>query len=121
MIRVTVWGENIHEKKNKTVAEIYPTGMHTCIAEGLNQDKAIKAVTATLDQPEHGLTDKVLDETDVLTWWGHAGHDLVEDVLHPGPLGVEVHLRRADALLEQLAARPLDGFLAAEAIFDRPV
>jgi len=37
--------------------------------------------TATLDQPEHGLTDEVLEGTDVLTWWGHAGHDQVDDTV----------------------------------------
>ena len=37
--------------------------------------------TATLDQPEHGLTDEVLANTDVLTWWGHMGHHLVEDAV----------------------------------------
>jgi len=35
--------------------------------------------TATLDQPEHGLTAEALAETDVLTWWGHMGHHLVAD------------------------------------------
>jgi trehalose utilization protein len=32
MIRVTVWGENVHERKNKVVAGIYPDGMHGTIA-----------------------------------------------------------------------------------------
>ena len=35
--------------------------------------------TATLDEPEHGLTEEVLDGTDVLVWWGHLAHDEVED------------------------------------------
>jgi trehalose utilization protein len=78
-LKVTVWGENIHEKTSKVVAGIYPKGMHTAIADALNKDKSIKATTATLDQPEHGLTEKVLESTDVLTWWGHAGHELVDD------------------------------------------
>jgi trehalose utilization protein len=78
-LRVTVWGENIHEKTSAEVAAIYPKGMHTAIADALNQDKGIKAGTATLDQPEHGLTEQVLSHTDVLIWWGHAGHDKVED------------------------------------------
>ncbi len=78
-LRVTVWGENIHEHTSKEVAAVYPKGMHTTIADALNQDKGIKATTATLDQPDHGLTDKVLENTDVLSWWGHAGHDKVED------------------------------------------
>src|SRR5207248_1824074 len=34
---------------------------------------------ATLEEPEHGLTEGALAETDVLTWWGHAAHDQVAD------------------------------------------
>ena len=55
-IRVTVWGENVHDRENATVRGIYPKGMHGAIAEALNEDAGIKATTATLDQPEHGLT-----------------------------------------------------------------
>ncbi len=36
---------------------------------------------ATQDQPEHGLTEEVLDATDVLTWWGHATHASVDDAV----------------------------------------
>lgn len=32
-----------------------------------------------MDEPSHGLTEKVLAETDVLTWWGHAAHEDVSD------------------------------------------
>ena len=58
-IRVTVWGENVHEKTCPAVAKVYPAGMHTAISEALNQDAGIRARTATLDQPEHGLTEAV--------------------------------------------------------------
>ncbi len=80
-IRVTVWGENVHEKTHKAVSDIYPKGMHGCIADALNTNPGIKATTATLDQPEHGLTDAVLANTDVLTWWGHAAHGKVDDLI----------------------------------------
>ncbi len=78
-IRTVVWGENIHEQKNKTVAGIYPKGMHQCIADALNADTGINATTATLQQPEHGLPESRLAETDVLVWWGHAAHGEVQD------------------------------------------
>jgi trehalose utilization protein len=82
-IRVTVWGENLHEQKHEAVRRIYPDGMHTVIAEGIREhlgaQNAAEVRTATLDQPEHGLTDDVLAQTDVLTWWGHMGHHLVSD------------------------------------------
>jgi len=82
-IRVTVWNENLHEHKNETVGAIYPQGIHGAIAAGLTEllgDQVIVR-TATMDQPEHGLTDAILDETDVITWWGHIGHDKVDDAI----------------------------------------
>jgi len=80
-IRTVVWGENVHEKEDATVRGIYPKGMHATIADALNTDADIKATTATLDQPEHGLTEARLAETDVLTWWGHAAHDKVDNAI----------------------------------------
>ena len=80
-IRAVVWGENVHDRENEEVRRIYPNGMHGCIADALNADPAIKATTATLDQAEHGLGEKRLAETDVLTWWGHRAHDRVEDAI----------------------------------------
>ena len=82
-IRVTVWGENLHEHKHEAVQKVYPDGMHTVIAAGIAEyaGDAVAVRTATLDQPEHGLTDDVLAQTDVLTWWGHMGHHLVEDAV----------------------------------------
>jgi len=81
LVQVTVWGENVHDQENETVRSIYQDGMHTCIAEGLNQDPGIQARTATLQEPQHGLTADVLANTDVLTWWGHCAHGDVSDAV----------------------------------------
>jgi len=78
-IQVTVWGEFRHEKSHEAVRKVYPDGMHTVIAKALNAQEGIKAKTATLDEPEHGLTEAVLKKTDVLTWWGHMAHGEVKD------------------------------------------
>jgi len=78
-IRVTVWNEFRHEKNEDTVKKIYPKGIHTVIASHLNKQAGITARTAILDQPEHGLSRKVLADTDVLTWWGHMAHNEVSD------------------------------------------
>ncbi len=78
MVRVTVWNENEHEQVNKAVSDIYPEGIHGAIAKGIAQD-GFQIGTATLQQPEHGLSQEVLDQTDVLIWWGHMAHDKVED------------------------------------------
>jgi trehalose utilization protein len=77
---VTVWNENLHEQHQESVKNIYPKGLHAPIAEGIERELDDAEVRiATFDEPEHGLTEKVLAETDVLTWWGHAAHERVED------------------------------------------
>ena len=77
-LRVTVWNENVHEKTHEEVRKVYPEGIHSVIAKSL-KDQGLTVRTATLDQPEHGLTEAVLADTDVLTWWGHMAHDKVDD------------------------------------------
>ncbi|WP_440110611.1 ThuA domain-containing protein [Paenibacillus sp. QZ-Y1] len=78
MINVTIWNEFVHEKIHDEVREVYPDGLHRALADGLGGEGfAIR--TATLDQPEHGLSDEVLNSTDVLIWWGHMAHDRVSD------------------------------------------
>jgi len=77
-IRVTVWNEGVHEKTHPEVAKVYPDGIHGAIG-GFLKEQGFDVRTATLDEPEHGLTDEVLDETDVLTWWGHMAHHRVSD------------------------------------------
>jgi trehalose utilization protein len=76
---VTIWNEFQHEKKNPQVAAIYPKGIHEAIASHLRKFPDLKIRTTTLDQPEHGLTEKILNDTDVLTWWGHLSHADVKD------------------------------------------
>jgi len=78
-IRVTVWNENRHEQRNEKVKAIYPNGIHGAIADFLSKEDDFEVRTATLDEPEHGLTDEVLNSTDVLTWWGHMAHEEVRD------------------------------------------
>ena len=78
-IRALVWNEHVHERLNEEVAAIYPDGLHGAIAKVLMAEGDITARTAVLEQPEHGLTQAALDETDVLLWWGHAAHDDVAD------------------------------------------
>jgi len=77
-IRVTIWNEGRHEQKHEAVKKIYPAGIHGAIAAGLaGPEFAIR--TATLDEPNHGLSEEILANTDVLTWWGHAAHREVKD------------------------------------------
>ena len=74
MIRVTVWNEFIHEQTEEPVKKIYPNGIHQAIADFLKTDEEIEIRTATQQDPEHGFSQKMLDETDVLIYWAHVGH-----------------------------------------------
>jgi trehalose utilization protein len=78
--RVTVWNEGRHEKEMPVVGKLYPEGIHGAIANGL-RTKGLIVQTATLDEPEHGLTEEVLNQTDVLLWWGHGAHNEVKDAV----------------------------------------
>lgn len=78
-IQITVWNENIHEQRDKEVIKIYPDGMHKVISDFLSQNPEFEVRTATLDEAEHGLTENMINSTDVLTWWGHKAHDKVDD------------------------------------------
>ena len=102
MIRVTVWNENIQENglrfanvdandpdsvafgqwlesNQKNVLAVHPDGIHNTLRQLFCEEEDLIVRTATLDQEECGLTDAVLDETDVLVWWAHCAHDRVPD------------------------------------------
>ena len=78
-INVTIWNEYCHEKLDENVAKIYPEGIHGAIKQKLSALGKFNIRVATLDMEEHGLTDEVLDNTDVLLWWGHMKHGDVKD------------------------------------------
>lgn len=83
-IKVTVWNEYVHEVGDsaaaKYIRQFYPNGIHNAIKENIAADDLeIRAVT--LQDPEQGLPEDVLNDTDVLVWWGHCAHHQVEDAL----------------------------------------
>jgi len=80
-LRVTIWNEYLHELEHDAVRKLYPAGIHAVLDAALSRllAGAVQTRIATLEQPEHGLTHAALAETDVLTWWGHAAHERVED------------------------------------------
>lgn len=81
MIKVTVWNEFYHEKESCEVAEVYPKGIHAAIADFLKTDEKLEVRCATLDMPNCGLTDEMINSTDVMLWWGHIKHHEVPDEL----------------------------------------
>ena len=80
-IRVTFWHEFRHERNNPGIRAIYPDGIHALVAGFLNEEPDIEATYVALDDPEQGLTDELLNNTDVLIWWGHLAHGEVKDEL----------------------------------------
>ncbi len=77
-IRVTVWNEFVHEKEER-IAKVYPDGIHTAIAENLGSEEDFEIRTVTLQDEDQGLSDEILNNTDVLIWWGHIAHSQVTD------------------------------------------
>jgi trehalose utilization protein len=87
-LSVIVWNEFQHERENAAVRAIYPDGLHAVIADALRSTASpvrgalpLEVGTATLDQPEHGLSEERLAGCDVLVWWGHKAHGAVSDAV----------------------------------------
>lgn len=80
MIRVTVWNEYIHEIEfPDTIGKIYPNGIHGQIASFLQKENDLEVVCSTMADPDQGLSDELLDNTDVLIYWAHCAHDRITD------------------------------------------
>jgi trehalose utilization protein len=77
-MKITVWNEFVHEKTEDAVKQVHPQGIHNTLAGFLQQLPGAQVRTATLEEP---LTDALLQDTDVLLWWGHMAHEQVPDEL----------------------------------------
>ena len=53
-IKVTVWNEYIHEKRDAKIGKIYPEGIHGAIRQMLGKYEELEIRTATLDMEDHG-------------------------------------------------------------------
>ena len=80
-LRITVWNEFRHERKDAKVIEHYPKGIHEALAAPLRELDGVEVTTATLDEPEHGLSDARLEATDVLVWWSHIASQDLSDAI----------------------------------------
>lgn len=116
-IKVTVWNEFRNEKAKAKVKEIYPDGIHNAIASFLRQEDDFVVRTATLDEPMHGLTEEVLNTTDVLIWWGHKAHNEVSDevverihrrITLDGMGFIALHSGHASKIFKKLCGTPSD-------------
>ena len=80
-IRVTVWHEFRHEREPGGSQDMYPNGIHAVVKEFLDKNDDMDVRIVCLDDPDQGLPDEVLNNTDVLMWWGHGFHWEVKDEL----------------------------------------
>ncbi|MFW5738025.1 MAG: trehalose utilization protein ThuA, partial [Spirochaetota bacterium] len=78
-MNITIWNEYRHEKNDDAVKKVYPNGIHQALADHLSKVEGFDVRTATLDEPEHGLPESVVNSTDVMLWWGHMAHGDVSD------------------------------------------
>jgi trehalose utilization protein len=65
-IRVVVWDEQQPAQKT-----IYPNFLGNYLAEQLKAKPGLAVTSVALGSPEQGLATEVLDNCDVLIWWGH--------------------------------------------------
>ncbi|MCQ2453394.1 MAG: ThuA domain-containing protein [Clostridia bacterium] len=77
MTKITIYNEFYHEQTEEKVREVYPQGIHGALADFLRSDEN-EVRCFTLETIEE-ITDEVLDDTDVMLWWGHLRHSAVPD------------------------------------------
>ncbi len=68
-IRVVVWDERQPKQK-----EAYDNFLGNEVAAYLKTQPGIEVKSVCIDDPEQGVSNDVLDNADVLIWWGHVRH-----------------------------------------------
>ncbi len=71
--RVVVWSEGT-ASKDEGSKQVYPDDINSAVAEGLKALAGWEIITASLDDPDQGVSEERLQATDVLIWWGHKRH-----------------------------------------------
>jgi trehalose utilization protein len=67
------------EEKQGAAKEMYPNGLHGAVGDYFAKNPDIEFTAVTMEMPDCGITDELLDNTDVLLWWGHGHHGKVPD------------------------------------------
>lgn len=109
-LRVTVWNEFVHERELPEIRAVYPEGIHGCLRNFLEKEQDITVRCVTLDMPDQGITQELLDNTDVLIWWSHARQEdisdetvrLVRNAVHSGMGLVALHSAHFSRIMRDL-------------------
>ncbi|MCR5675230.1 MAG: ThuA domain-containing protein [Lachnospiraceae bacterium] len=114
MIRVTIWNEYEHERTIPAIAQVYPEGIHGALKAGLSTEEDLAVRCSTFQDPEQGLSEELLRDTDVLIWWSHARQDDIaaantERVIrhvHSGMGLIALHSAHYSPVFRQLMGTP---------------
>lgn len=104
MIKVTIWNEFVQEqfteenlerlgmqdmsleyrgknfRRTPEIRKVHPDGIHQTLKTLIEEESDLQVRhIATLEMPECGLTEEVLQDTDVCVWWSHIAQDQVAD------------------------------------------
>ena len=82
-MKVTVFSEHgKSHRENPEVVNRHPHGIHRTLKE-LFDGAGFDTTAVWQDDGDDGsmLTDEILNDTDVLVWWGHCMHENVSDAL----------------------------------------
>lgn len=109
-LRVTMWNEFVHERELPEIRAVYPEGIHGCLRNFLEKEQDITVRCVTLDMPNQGITQALLDNTDVLIWWSHARQEditdetvrLVRNAVHSGMGLVALHSAHFSRIMRDL-------------------
>ena len=109
-LRVTIWNEFVHERELPEIRAVYPEGIHGCLRSFLEKEQDITVKCVTLDMPNQGITQELLDNTDVLIWWSHARQEditdetvrLVRNAVHSGMGLVALHSAHFSRIMRDL-------------------
>lgn len=79
-MKVLIYNEFEHERKPGAAQDMYPEGIHMAIAKGLQKmDADLTFTYACLQDHKEVITEELLNDTDVMLWWGHIHHRDVDD------------------------------------------
>lgn len=121
MIHVTIWNEFVQEQLDtkrfpfqqswhctdedwqriaenaRRIRQVHPQGIHETLKSVLEADPEIQVRhIATLEMDNCGLTEEILNDTDVLIWWSHIAQQVVPDAVAQM---VADHVRRGMGLM----------------------
>ena len=74
-MNVTIFNEYHPDAREGKARKIYAEGIHKALADIFAADKEINIRIATQEMPDNGLSNDILNATDVIVWWSRGWAD----------------------------------------------